>query len=104
MTLTATDFHDEVLAADLLWGGQLRSSWQPLVLVLEASWTVVDVDVERAASRAGVLRQAELKVLPVAAGQEWPPNTQDEARRAGVAIVQAGMIDQEGWEAALVRS
>jgi hypothetical protein len=94
----------DVLAADLLWGGQLRGSRQPLVVVLEASWTVGNVDVERAASRAAVLRQAGLKALPVAAGQEWPPNTQDEARRAGVAIVQDGAIDQESWEAALARS
>jgi hypothetical protein len=96
--------YQDVLAADLLWGGQLRGSRQPLVVVLEASWTVGDIDVERAASRAAVLRQAGLKALPVAAGQEWPPNTQDEARGAGVAIVQDGTIDQESWEAALVRS
>jgi hypothetical protein len=96
--------YQDVLAADLLWGGQLRGGRQPLVLVLEASWTVGNADVERAASRAAVLRQAGLKALPVAAGQEWPPNTQDEARRAGVAIVQDGTIDQESWEAALARS
>jgi hypothetical protein len=96
--------YQDVLAADLLWGGQLRGSRQPLVVVLEASWTVGAIDVERAASRAAVLRQAGLKALPVAAGQEWPPNTQDEARRAGVAIVQDGTVDQESWDAALARS
>ena len=96
--------YQEVLAADLLWGGQLRGSRQPLVLVLEASWTVGPIDIERAASRAAVLRQAGLKALPVAAGQEWPPNTHDEARRAGVAIVQDGTVDQESWDAALIRS
>jgi hypothetical protein len=104
VTNQVADHLQEALAADLLWGGQLRGSRQPLVVVLEASWTVGGIDVERAVSRAAVLRQAGLKALPVAAGQEWPPNTQDEARRAGVAIVQDGTVDQESWDAALVRS
>jgi hypothetical protein len=65
--------HQEALAADLLWSGQTRNNRQPIVLVLEASWTVGHIDVERAARRAAVLRQAGLRALPVAAGQEWPP-------------------------------
>jgi hypothetical protein len=96
--------YQEALAVDLLWGGQLRDSRQPIVLVLEASWTVGHIDVERAARRETVLRQAGLKALPVAAGQEWPPNTQDDARRAGVVIVQDGTVDQESWEAALAQA
>jgi hypothetical protein len=51
-----------------------------------------------------VLRQAGLRALPVAAGQEWPPNTQDDARRSGVAIVHDGTVDQESWEAALAQA
>jgi hypothetical protein len=74
------------------------------VLVLQASWTVGDIDVERAAGRTAVPRQAGLKALPVAAAQEGPTNTQEEARGAGVAIVQDGTIDRESWEAVLVRS
>jgi hypothetical protein len=96
--------YQEALAADLLWGGQTRDSRQPIVLVLEASWMVGHIDVERAARRAAVLRQAGLRALPVAAGQEWPPNTQDDARRSGVAIVQDGTVDQESWEAALAQA
>jgi hypothetical protein len=64
--------YQEALAADLLWGGQIRESRQPMVL--EASWTVGHADVERA------------------------------ARRAGVAIVQDGTVDQEHREAALARA
>jgi hypothetical protein len=94
----------EALAADLLWGGQTRGSRQPIVLVLEASWTVGHIDVERAAGRAAVLRQAVLRALPVAAGQEWPPNTPDGAGQAGVAIGQDGAVDKYGWEAALARA
>jgi len=96
--------YQEALAADLLWGGQTRDSRQPIVLVLEASWTVGHIDVDRAARRATVLRQAGLRALPVAAGQEWPPNTQDDARRSGVAIVHDGTVDQESWEAALAQA
>jgi hypothetical protein len=96
--------YQEALAADLLWGGQTRDSRQPIMLVLEASWMVGHIDVERAARRAAVLRQAGLRALPVAAGQEWPPNTQDDARRSGVAIVQDGTVDQESWEAALAQA
>jgi hypothetical protein len=96
--------YQEALAADLLWGGQTRDSRQPIVLVLEASWTVGHIDVERAARRAAVLRQAGLRALPVAAGQEWPPNMQDDARRSGVAIVRDGTVDQESWDAALAQA
>jgi hypothetical protein len=96
--------YQEALAADLLWGGHIRESQQPIVLVLEASWTVGNIDVERAARRAAVLRQAGLKALPIAAGQEWPPNVQSEARRAGVAIMRDGTVDQDSWETALSRS
>jgi chorismate mutase len=96
--------YQEALAADLLWGGQIRHSRQAIVLVLEASWTVGDVDVERAARRAAVLRQAGLKALPVTAGQEWPPHVQDEARRSGVVIAQKGTVDQESWDAALAQA
>jgi len=96
--------YQEALAADLLWGGQTRDSRQPIVLVLEASWMVGHIDVERAARRAAVLRQAGLRALPVAAGQEWPPNTQDDARRSGMAIVHDGTVDQESWEAALAQA
>jgi hypothetical protein len=96
--------YQEALAADLLWGGQTRDSRQPIVLVLEASWMVGHIDVERAARRAAVLRQAGLRALPVAAGQEWPPNMQDDARRSGVAIVRDGTVDQESWDAALAQA
>jgi hypothetical protein len=96
--------YQEALAADLLWGGQTRDSRQPIVLVLEASWTVGHIDVDRAARGAAVLRQAGLRALPVATGQEWPPNMQDDARRSGVAIVQDGTVDQESWEAALTQA
>jgi hypothetical protein len=96
--------YQEARAADLLWGGQIRPGRQSIVLVLEASWTVGHVDVERAARRAAVLRQTGLKALPVTAGQEWPPNMQDDARRSGVVVVQDGTVDQESWDAGLAQA
>jgi hypothetical protein len=96
--------YQDVLAADLLWGGQLRDSRQPIVLVLEASWAVVSADVERAARRASVLRQAGLRAIPAAAGQQWSPTAKSRARQAGVVIVQDGTVDQDSWDAALARS
>ena len=96
--------YQEALAADLLWAGQIRPGRQSIVLVLEASWTVGHVDVERAARRAAVLRQAGLKALPITAGQDWPLNMQDDARRSGVVIVQDGTVDQESWDAALAQA
>ena len=95
--------YQDVLAADLLWGGRLRSSGEAIVVVLEASWTVGTTDVERAARRAAVVRRAGLRALAVAAGQEWPPNVQAEASDAGVAMVQDGVVHQASWEAALAR-
>lgn len=91
----------EVLAADLLWAGQVRDTGREVVLVLEASWTVQVTDVERATERAAVLRRAGLTALPVVAGQEWPSDVQAMARRAGVVIVQDGMVDRASWEANL---
>jgi hypothetical protein len=96
--------YQDALAADLLWAGQIRDSQQPIVLGLEASWTVRHVDVELAIRRAAVLRQAGLRAVPVAAGQEWPPTTHDDARRSGVAIVQDGTVDQESWDGALAQA
>jgi hypothetical protein len=96
--------YQEALAADLLWAGQTRDSRQPIVLALEAFWTAGHTDVERAARRAAILRQAGLRAVPIAAGQEWPPNLQEDARQAGVAIVQDGTVDQESWDAALARA
>ena len=95
--------YQDVLAADLLWGGQLRTSREAIVVVLEASWAVGTTDVERAARRAAVVRSAGLRALAVAAGQEWPPNVQAEASDAGVAMVQEGVVHQASWEAALAR-
>jgi hypothetical protein len=93
--------YDAVLAADLLWGGNLVESGQAVVLAVEVSWRVEPHDVERAEERAKILHKAGLKGLPVAAGQEWPGDVEALAREKKVVIVQDGSIDEASWQAAL---
>ena len=92
--------YTQVLASDLLWDGRLRATGEPVVLVVEASWRVEPSDVERAAERAGILRQAGLKALPVAAGKEWPAEVEALAYERKV-VVQDGSLDPTSWQAAL---
>ncbi len=94
--------YTQVLASDLLWGGKLRDTGESIVLVMEASWWVESSDVERAAERAEILRDAGLKALPVAAGKEWSKELETLARLRHVAMVQDGHIDQASWQDALV--
>ncbi|RMF26403.1 MAG: hypothetical protein D6759_19725, partial [Chloroflexi bacterium] len=91
------------LASDLLWGGKLRTTGKPVVLVVEASWRVEAPDVERAQKRAAILRKAKLFALPVAAGRDWPDEALQLAQEMGVAIVQDGQMDVESWENTLKR-
>ena len=94
--------YTQVLASDLLWGGKLRDTGESIVLVMEASWWVESSDVERAAERAEILRDAGLKALPVAAGKEWSKELETLARLRHVAMVHDGHIDQASWQDALV--
>ena len=91
------------LASDLLWGGRLRATGEPVVLVVEASWRVEEPDVARALERAAVLRKTGLLALPVAAGRDWPDDVLRLARDKGVAIVQDGHMDVESWQSMLER-
>jgi hypothetical protein len=93
--------YDAVLAADLLWGGTLQETGEAVVLVMEVSWQIESHDVERARERAATLRQAGLKGLPVAAGQEWPGDVKTMAREKKVVILQDGSVDEASWQAAL---
>ncbi len=97
----STQEYDQVLAADLLWGGRLRETNEPVILVVEVSWRVEFHDVERAKERAAILRKAGFKALPVAAGQEWPEEVETLARREKVVIVQDGSVDEASWREAL---
>jgi len=98
--ITAEEYQS-VLDADLLFRGRLVDTDEEVLLVLEASWTVHEEDVERAAQRAQILRRAELPTLPVAAGEEWPDEARALAHQRHVVIIQDGRVDDESWRTAL---
>jgi len=91
---------DQVLAADLLWGGQAREAEGEVILVVEASWMAEVSDVERAAARAGILRKIGLVALPVVAGREWTPEALEAARQARAVVTTDGSVDAESWRSA----
>ncbi len=90
----------QVLAADLLWTGEERQTKLPLILVMEASWLAEVNDVERAATRAAILRRIGLNALAVVGGEEWTDTAREQARSEGVITTTNGSIDPESWQAA----
>ncbi|MFN8494378.1 MAG: hypothetical protein U0350_42655 [Caldilineaceae bacterium] len=84
--------------ADLLWTGEERQTKRPLILVMEASWLAETNDVERAATRAAILRRIGLNALAVVGGEEWTDAARQEARREGVVTTTNGAIDPESWQ------
>jgi len=57
---------DEVLSADLLWGGEKDGKF--LVLAVEVSYTISGGDVQRAKRRAEILRKVGVPAIPVVGG------------------------------------
>ncbi len=98
--ISAEEF-DQIMAADLLWGGQLRTTQAEIILVLEVSWLTETSDVERAVARAAILRRLELNVLPVAAGYEWAKGVPELARAQRVVLIGDRQVDSDSWQAAL---
>ena len=90
----------QVLAADLLWAGEERQTKLPLILVMEASWLAESNDVERAATRAAILRRIGLNALAIVGGEEWTDTAREQARSAGVVTTTNGSIDAESWRTA----
>ena len=105
----------QVLAADLLWGGQLRKPALSIaagadgetqkagqvVLVVESSWLAEVTDVERAVARATVLRKIGLMALPVVAGREWTQEAIAAAHEQGAVTASDGRVDKASWQNAL---
>lgn len=98
--VTETEY-DQVLAADLIWGGETRQTKQRVLLVMEASWLAEVSDVMRVIARAGVLRKIGLPALPLVGGQEWTDEALQLARDEHVVITSNGSILAESWQAAL---
>ena len=102
--LTAEEFHD-VLLLDVLVRGRVRRVGEgPEVwLAVEVSAVVDQRDVERAVRRAGHLRKAGYRVVPVVAGEGVTQGGQEAAGVQRVALVQDGGVAfwpeaLAGWE------
>ncbi len=81
--LLSQDELDEILAADLVLRG-LGKGGEEVWLVVEISWGIGMVDVERAKARAELLAKAGLGALPVVAGTGIAPEAAERARELGV--------------------
>ena len=101
--LVSEQENDQVFALDLLWGGKLKSSKQQVILAIEVSWLAEKHDVERAITRANILRRIGLQALPVVAGVKWVDGLKEEALREGVVIVNDKQLDSASWHAALAK-
>jgi hypothetical protein len=88
----------QVLAVDLLWGGEERKTKAQLIIVLEASWRAEMNDVERAYQNAVILRRIGLRAIGVVGGREWADKVIDQALLRGVLVTTNGHIDQTSWE------
>jgi hypothetical protein len=80
--------------------GLTREDRRPVYLVVEASATVDDEDVERAARRAALLTRAGVETIPVVAGDRSSYGVPEKAQAAGVWQLTGGRsVPPDGREA-----
>jgi hypothetical protein len=100
--LTPEELHD-VLQLDLIVSGRLRQAPRPedaeVWLAVEASAMLDGDDVDRAQRRAGLLRKAGYRAIPVVAGDGVNPEASDRLEKLPVVLVLNGR--SQGWEQAL---
>jgi hypothetical protein len=94
----------QVLAADLLWGGEDRKSKEPIILVMEASWLAEKQDIERAATRSAILRRIGVNAIGIAGGKEWTSEARELAEQLHVAMATNGKVDRSSWDNAMQSS
>ena len=96
-----------VMAADLLWMGNVRRGkfeGETLVLVGESSWKVEAEDVERAVEKAKILRRVGIWAIPFVGGAEWEsPELKEQALKQNVlcatdAKLEPSRSDPDEWE------
>ncbi len=90
----------QVLAADLLWGGDELESRRPVLLVMEASWLVEENDIERAVQRSMLLRRIGQPAVPVVGGKKWTESATQAARDQGVVVVNDHQLEDASWQEA----
>ncbi len=91
---------EQVLAADMLWGGKARSTGRKVVLVIEASWYAEENDLQRAANRAAILASIDVDALPVVASKDWGACILDLALERRVVTVRDKRVDRTSWQRA----
>jgi hypothetical protein len=95
---------DQVLSADMLWGGKLHKDGTEVTVVLEASWRAEIHDVERAAQRTQVLRRIGVTAVPMVAGVEWNDDALALAVTKSVVTATDRRVDRESWHRAIAAS
>ncbi|MCS6924443.1 MAG: hypothetical protein NZ578_00945 [Candidatus Binatia bacterium] len=74
----------ELIRTDLFVQGRHPDTGEAMYLVVEVSWSVYSTDVERAATRAALLRKLDVPVVAVVAGMGIMPEAHREATNRGV--------------------
>ena len=87
---------DDILRADVVARGRLRSTGQEAYLVVEVSWGVGPGDVERAHRRAERLKKATGLVMAAVAGVSILPEARQLAETLGVIRVTDGVLEESG--------
>ena len=98
--LSRQEFLD-ITRLDLIATGKLRDDPDagPVHIAVEVSAVIDRADVERALRRAGLLRKASLRTVPLVAGESMTQGAQDLAATSPVAVLLDGRISN--WEPAL---
>jgi 2-methylisocitrate lyase-like PEP mutase family enzyme len=87
----------QVMAADLLWAAETRETKRRIVIAMEASWLAEENDLERAITRAAILRRAGVDALAMVGGHEWVDTLKARAWQANVITTSNGRLDDESW-------
>jgi len=80
----------EVSLLDAVVEGRRRSDGTPVLLAIEASWSIYPDDVQRALARAQIIAKRGYTVYPVVAGKYAEEGLVESARRLGVLVVLDG--------------
>ncbi|MCS7185764.1 MAG: hypothetical protein RMK89_02285 [Armatimonadota bacterium] len=103
--LIAPQEADFVMAADLLWMGNVRRGrfeGETVVFVGEASWTIEPDNLERAEEKAQILRKAGVWAAPFVSGSVWlPPELKSQALERKVLCATDSRLEpsRADWEA-----
>ncbi len=95
-TITAAEMK-QVMAADVLWAAETRDNKRRIVIAMEASWLAEEGDLERAVTRATILRRAGVDALAMVGGHEWRDALKARAWQAKVITTSNGRLDDESW-------